>query len=203
VNKQQTLQMHQLEREKALFRYSNALDRGDFDTIAGILHQAEQDAVLERMILEMNELYQSEYKVAVREDDAALVRQLIRQHLPLNPDADEEVEVPQLTVRDVMNRLRTDLAQRHRGEPEVTLVDQQIQQSNTPLPEDLKLKKVAQLFEQLGLTVSRRFQKLFRDTAILLSMGREHGALRLAETRRQYRETPKSNSVQTQHEEES
>jgi hypothetical protein len=50
----------QLDREKALYRYSLALDRGDFETISAILEQATEDAALERMILEVNEVCQAE-----------------------------------------------------------------------------------------------------------------------------------------------
>jgi hypothetical protein len=49
-----------LVREKALYRYSSALERGDFGTVAAILAQAEQDPELERSIREMNEFYQGE-----------------------------------------------------------------------------------------------------------------------------------------------
>lgn len=43
----------QREREYALYRYRKALGRGDFDTIAVILKQAEHDMVLDQMIGEM------------------------------------------------------------------------------------------------------------------------------------------------------
>jgi uncharacterized protein with WD repeat len=42
----------QLKREKALFRYIGALERGDINTLAVILHEAESDPALERMILD-------------------------------------------------------------------------------------------------------------------------------------------------------
>lgn len=46
-----------LMREKLLFRYSGALERGDFETIASVLAEAERDPVLEQMIVELNEAY--------------------------------------------------------------------------------------------------------------------------------------------------
>lgn len=52
--------LRQLAREKALFRYSCALERGDFDTVASVLAEAENDAVLERLILELNDVLQAE-----------------------------------------------------------------------------------------------------------------------------------------------
>ncbi|MBC7812099.1 MAG: SH3 domain-containing protein, partial [Burkholderiales bacterium] len=56
----------QLAREKALFRYTSALERGDFETVAAVLHEAENDAVLERMILEVNATLASEIPTAPR-----------------------------------------------------------------------------------------------------------------------------------------
>lgn len=47
-------------REKLLFRYSGALERGDFETLAAVLAEAERDPILEAMILEMNEVYGAE-----------------------------------------------------------------------------------------------------------------------------------------------
>jgi uncharacterized membrane protein YkoI len=44
----------QRAREKALFRYFNALERGDFETVAAISQQAVTDPILERMIAEVN-----------------------------------------------------------------------------------------------------------------------------------------------------
>lgn len=44
-------------RERLVFRYVNALERGDLETVGVILEQAEQDAELERMILEVNDFY--------------------------------------------------------------------------------------------------------------------------------------------------
>ncbi len=50
MNKPMSLQR---ARELALFRYSNALERGDFEVIAQVLKQAERDPILENMIAEM------------------------------------------------------------------------------------------------------------------------------------------------------
>jgi hypothetical protein len=50
----------QLAREKALYRYSSALERGDFEAVSAVLGEAEQDAALERMLLAVNEVYRAE-----------------------------------------------------------------------------------------------------------------------------------------------
>lgn len=49
-----------LARERLLFRYSSALERGDFETISTILREAERDALLDRMIRELDEAYGAE-----------------------------------------------------------------------------------------------------------------------------------------------
>jgi WD40 repeat protein len=46
----------QRARERALFRYRNALERGDFETIMAVLKMAERDSILTQMIEEMAEL---------------------------------------------------------------------------------------------------------------------------------------------------
>ncbi len=52
--------MRQLEREKALYRYGSGLERGDFGLVARVLAAAEEDPVLERLILEVNRAYLQE-----------------------------------------------------------------------------------------------------------------------------------------------
>ncbi len=49
-----------LRREKLLFRYSAALERGDFDAIAEVLRTAENDILLMQMIDELQAAYQDE-----------------------------------------------------------------------------------------------------------------------------------------------
>ena len=50
-------QKRQIKREKLLFRYHNALERGDFETLSAVLEEAQHDPILERMILEVHEVY--------------------------------------------------------------------------------------------------------------------------------------------------
>jgi Domain of unknown function (DUF4349) len=48
-----------LEYEKILYRYSSALQRGDFAAIAAVLELAQADPELERLLLELNQAYVS------------------------------------------------------------------------------------------------------------------------------------------------
>ena len=61
------------QRVKALYSYTNALEDGDFEAIATILHEAEYDAVLEQMIIAMNEVY-------LHEDDVQEKAEQAREH---------------------------------------------------------------------------------------------------------------------------
>lgn len=55
MSHQETPARRHLMREKALFRYTSALERGDFETIAAVLHEAEADPELARLIAEVND----------------------------------------------------------------------------------------------------------------------------------------------------
>lgn len=188
--------------EKALYRYANALERGDFEAIAIILHQAEYDATLERMLMEVHEAYQEEKEAVAHVGDADLVRQLLQQHLPSGFEKVEEVEIPPLTVSDVVARIQSDAAVQGPIRQEITTVVQELRQNTTPLPGSLSVRGVRTLFVQLGVSVSDRFQKLFRETAIFLSMGREQGIAQLAATRQQRQRQQTSNQASEQQQEE-
>jgi hypothetical protein len=94
MSEKQTDKSVQTAREKALYQYANALERGDFTTIEVILEQAICDTELERMIFELHEEYRDEHESA-HVSDAALVRELIREHLPsgLTRPGDEDLEM--------------------------------------------------------------------------------------------------------------
>lgn len=49
----------QLAEEKAAFIYSTGLEEGDFTAVANVLALAEQDPVLEQMLLEINAAWQA------------------------------------------------------------------------------------------------------------------------------------------------
>src|SRR5918911_2180642 len=98
MSNQQTQQMTQLDREKALFLYSSALERGDFETVTLMLEEAQKDAQLERMILDMNEALGREHdeKLAaevVLAEDSVRVEQILRECVPSGaPGADVDGE---------------------------------------------------------------------------------------------------------------
>lgn len=62
MNRRKPINTRQLAREKLLFRYSSALERGDFDALASVLRHAESDPVLEKMLMDMDAVYRAEIK---------------------------------------------------------------------------------------------------------------------------------------------
>jgi len=75
MNEQTKAQIHQ--HVQALYRYSNALEHGDGETVSAVLEEASQDQALERMILEFNEVYQIEDRAIVHPDDVAIAREML------------------------------------------------------------------------------------------------------------------------------
>lgn len=189
----------QLARERALYQYANALERGDFEIIETILDEATRDTDLEQMIIELHETYENENQ-SIHADDAALVRELIRAHLPsgLAICEDEVLDVPPLTVGDVCASLQTKAAIQGGDAREVKTFTEQLRQSEAPLPEELTGRRLRQLFAQLGVSVSERFQELFREAAIFLSMSREQNMARLAATRREPRKRSHTKPLEKQ-----
>ena len=95
-------------------------------------------------------------------------------------------EMPPLTVGDVVARMQVDEAVRGSVKQELLSVAQRLRQSNQALPEQIGLHGVRLLFAQLGVQASKQLQKLFSQTALFLTSGRQQGIAQLAATRRQH-----------------
>lgn len=67
-------------REKLVFRYLAALDRGDFDIVSAVLKQAESDPELERMLVEVGDTL---YTDGGPDMNATIVNRSQPQQLPL------------------------------------------------------------------------------------------------------------------------
>jgi hypothetical protein len=183
----------QFQREKTLYRYTRALDRGDLNTIEQILQEASDDVTLAKMVCEVNEVYHSTDSAEQSESDSALVVELLHQHLPSGfPDeADLGADPLPLTVADVVGRIQSDA-------PSGTIVKEarevfgkliRAQKQSTVLPDKLNILAVRKMFTQLGINVTRHFEKLFRETAVMLSMGRTQSMAQLQAARRQRRKS--------------
>jgi len=68
MSEQQMVRQSRLRREKELYRYSSALERGDLDMLEAVLHDAERDSMLVQMILEIHEVEQIEQDPLLIED---------------------------------------------------------------------------------------------------------------------------------------
>jgi hypothetical protein len=192
----------QLAREKALYLYINAFEQGDFDKMEAVLQQAIYDPLLEEMIMEAHEYYLAEENVKLREEDFAKILDLVVRYLPSAiPDEEEAIVIPRLTIGDVFTKLQEDKDVQRSVKQEVRQVNAKIMQPDLPLPENLAKKNVYRLFEQLGVVVSEKLQKLFREKAIFLSMARQQGIAQLAATRRQ--KTQRQRKLQQEEEKES
>ena len=186
MNEQNAREQH-LSREKALHCYMDAFERNDFEVMSQVLAQAEQDADLEMLIWEVHAAYAAEEEYEQREHEVEQVRQLLRQHLPSGLETPLTLEeMPPLTVSDVIARMQADEAVRGSVKQELLSVAQRLRQSNQALPEQLGLHGVRTLFAQLGVQASKQLQKLFSQTALFLTSGRQQGMAQLAATRRQH-----------------
>jgi len=76
---------------QVLQRYMLAMEEGDIDTIATILHEAEQDRSLENMVLAVNDFYQQEDRTMVNATDAMAVQQFLRTAVPVNQQPAESI----------------------------------------------------------------------------------------------------------------
>ena len=180
------------EREKAIYRYVTALDKGDLDSAAEILELALYDLELARIIEKIDLAYQEEEGITDIATDAEIVRDLIQQHLhsasesmdndpeKLAADSSNKSAVSPLTVGDVAKRL---LQTKSLRESEYELAQRLINNS-VLIPSPPSLKVIKQLFkEDLQQNVSSRFLDRFRQAAIKLGMGRSYNDIQLAAAR--------------------
>lgn len=176
----------QVVREIALHRYVNAFEHGDFDSMDEVLQQAMTDPLLEEMIMEAHEYFQGEEKATLHKENVEKILDLILRHLPSGiPEEDEAISIPPLTMNDVLLSLQEDTTIQGSLRQEAQRLHTKLSSSPPLLPENLTLKDVSQLFAHLNMQVSARLQKLFREKAIFLAMGRQRGIAQLAAARRQ------------------
>jgi len=146
------------------------------------------------MIVEVNEVLEAEHEAVAAERDAVQVRELLHEHLPSGFASDDgEVELPPLAVAAVVARMSEDAAQRGQMTQELVALVRRLAAETRPMPEELSLGAVRQLFSELEISASAALVKQFRAAAIYLSQGREHGQAYQAAARRQreLRRTPK------------
>lgn len=173
-------------REHVIYRYIRAVDAGDIDEIARILHMAETDIELNRAILDINQSYAEELGLAEISQVAETVRTLARQHL--TSAFQQTNEDLSLTVSEVAARMV--------AERSIPTSDQEIGRRlmtvQWSLPELLSLAEIRRLAEKLRISASERFWKIFRETALQMTMGRGQAQMAAARRKRCTRYTGNS-----------
>jgi hypothetical protein len=162
--------------ERSIDRYVRALDSGDLDEIATVLHIAEESTELDQIIEEINWTYAEEMELSSMSLESAQIRTLLQEHFPSafgQPGENLPITVSEVAAHLVANRLVP------RSDQESSLKFLNIHHA---LPDWLSLLEIRKLIQQFGYKVSDRFIKAFRDAAIQMSMGR--GQAQMAATRR-------------------
>jgi hypothetical protein len=164
-------------RDRTIHLYVQAMDRGDIDTIIRILEMAMDDHELDHAIAEINLAIEEEAMLSTLANDAQLVRDLIDKYLPSSKPI-ELAEQEALTVRDVAAQMQ--------AKHNVPVADQQAHQEllgkSIELPSWLSIQEIKRLAHELQIQASDRFWKSFRETAIMMGMGK--GQAQMAATRR-------------------
>jgi hypothetical protein len=88
----QATRQARLMREKALYRYTTALESGDMNAIADVWHEAEQDAPLEQMLLDIHSAYTGETEEDLLPARSEQVDQTRNRLLALLDEQEDEVE---------------------------------------------------------------------------------------------------------------
>lgn len=184
-----------LERERALFLYRSALERGDADTVNHVLQLAETDVALQTLILESHalDMEEADAEIAEAQDassgwNVAEIRATLERHLSADdsavPASFDPVpapapgELPTLTLAEVAARMQADSASLPAPNPlegsaaEFAHLTQRLGQLQVPLPSQLDARAVSQLFQNLGLAASEQFQAEFREMAQRLRQNR-------------------------------
>jgi hypothetical protein len=179
-----------LIRHKAVQNYISALDNGNLDEIQLVIEQAVDDPILDQMLVEINQAVEQEEGLTVFAKDATLVSQLVNKHFDSNDGADEFNE-QLLTVGEVAARMQAD----RNIPPSDQSAHKILLNLSTQLPEFLNIQAVRKLAVQLQVNASDKFWRVFRDTAIMMGIGR--GQAQMSAARKQ--NTNKSIGKETNH----
>lgn len=172
-----------VSRQKAIQRYVTALDNGNFDDVLIVLEEATKDPILDQMIVEVDRAIEQEEGLSQFAKDANFVQDLVQKHF-------NNVELPeddrQITVSDVAARMQADRS--------VPTSDQEIHRHllklTTPLPEILNIQAIRRLASNLQIDASEKFWRIFRDTAIMLGIGRGQARMAAARKQKQHKSSP-------------
>jgi hypothetical protein len=165
-----------MKHQKVIHRYIRALDEGNLDDVLQVLEKAADDPVLDQMIVEINYAIEQEEGLTPFAQDAELVRALVQKHF--DGVRSNESQEP-LTVGEVAARMQADRSVPISDQP----VHKNLLQLTTPLPEFLNIQAIRKLATTLQVNASEKFWRVFRDTAIMMGIGR--GQAQMAAARKQ------------------
>lgn len=169
-----------------VYRYVQALDKGDLNEVEMILQAAQQNSELDHMIREVNAEYASELGLTPLAKMTTRIQELLEKYFV----QDDEIEYQPLTVGDVAARMA--------GDQEIPKAQREISkeliENRTILPEWLSIQAVRQIGAKLKL-LDERFLRAFRDTALQMMMGRGQAQMAATRAKRSHRTTQSNSNI--------
>lgn len=168
--------------ERRAFRFLEAMDNGDLDTLAEIWASAEGDPALGDELTELTTLAIKEFEEASPlHADAEKIAGLLKKHL-VSAFSEDQDPGP-VTIGDVAAKIQADAALRRGFDPQDLTANSQLLGNPTVIPEDLGMPRLMRWVPGLGVAASTRYWKEFRKAALLLRMSRDQASARLAAAR--------------------
>ncbi len=160
---------NQIRLDLLAFRYLEAVEAGDMNTLDSLWDQADGDAELEQVLHGLNEALATDREEQERIEGA--ITAALEQHIP--SAAILRTPAGLLTVADVAESIR-------RNPPaglttdEIT-ANEQLRQSGRVLPSDLGMSQVLEWGREFG-SLPETYWRAFRKAALKLRMQRESNA---------------------------
>jgi len=162
-------------REWLIHRYVQAFDHGDAEGIEAVLDAALRDPELSAAIDEINLAYLEEAEIPAFSNAAQTVADLAQKHLAGAAEQQERMASAP-TVGEVAAQLQ---AQRL-VHPADEAINRSLLQSQRPIPIELTGSNLTALLVELGFEASKRYVRVFKDTAIWLGISRSQSQIKLA-----------------------
>lgn len=178
-------------RDELITLYITALDKDDFENAFTVLEAAAEDAELDCLINEINRDYEREIQLQPFAEDAATVRELIKESFSSASGANEFVPKT-VTLGDVARKMEA----KGKVSSQDAAANRELLQTETPLPTRLNLPEIRRVLSELKIKASEKFFRLFHETAILLEMRQGHQlGLQAAREKRMRRQTEKKGAA--------
>ncbi len=143
----------------ALYRYTQSLESGDLAGVADIVRQAGQDPVLERLLLEINEVYQAADASFVSSTELARVQDVLTPLLEQETNLKSNGSGPQIEQKQALSAWQQDTQERKQetmkdSADTATTVELPAQdESNRPLHPPVRKRRLAHFMQMLAATL--------------------------------------------------